>query len=70
MEHKYCCRKSRRGGIERVKLLIGAMAIGRKSTQSEESFQLREPAAPYKADFGAKKREIGPENTFLWSVIQ
>lgn len=26
--------------------------------------------APYKADFGAKKREIGPENTFFWSVIQ
>ena len=59
-----------RNFVERVKLLMGAMAIGRKSTQSGESFQLREPAGPYKADFGAKKREIGSENTFFWSVIQ
>ena len=59
-----------RSFVERVKLLMGALAIGRKSTQSGESFQLREPAAPYKADFGVKKRNIGPENTFLWSVIQ
>ncbi len=59
-----------RNFVERVKLLMGAMAIGRRSTRSGESFQLREPAAPYKADFGAKKREIGPENTFFWSVIQ
>jgi hypothetical protein len=49
---------------------MGALATGRKSTQSGESFQLREPAAPYKADFGVKNRNIGPENTFLWSVIQ
>jgi REP element-mobilizing transposase RayT len=59
-----------RSFVERVKLLMGALAIGRKSTQSGESFQLREPSAPYKADFGVKKRNIGPENTFLWSVIQ
>ena len=59
-----------RSFVERVKLLMGALAIGRKSTQSGESFQLREPAAPYKAAFGVKKRNIGPENTFLWSVIQ
>ncbi len=59
-----------RSFVERVKLLMGALAIGRKGTQSGESFQLREPAAPYKADFGAKKCDIGSESTFFWSVIQ
>ena len=45
-----------RSFVERVKSLMGALAIGRKSTESGESFHLREPLAPYKADFGAKKR--------------
>ncbi len=56
--------------VEKVKLLMGALGIGRKSTEAGDSYQLREPAASYKADFGAKKRDIGPENTFSWSVIQ
>jgi REP element-mobilizing transposase RayT len=59
-----------RSFVERVKSLMGALAIGRKSTEVGDSYQLREPAASYKADFEAKKRDIGLENTFFWSVIQ
>jgi putative transposase len=54
--------------VERVKSLMGALAIGRKSTEAEDSYQLREPAVPYIAHFSGKKNDIGPENTFFWDV--
>jgi len=44
------------------------MAIGRKRTEAGESYQLREPAVPYRTHFGAKKSDIGPENTCFWNV--
>ncbi len=59
-----------RNFVERVKSLMGALAIGRKSTESGESFQLREPAVPYGAYFVAKKGNIGPENTYFWDGSQ
>ncbi len=49
--------------VERVKSLMEALAIGRESAEGVESYQLR-PAVPYGAHFGAKKRDIGPENTY------
>jgi len=55
--------------VERVKSLMGALAIGRKSTEAEESYQLREPAVPYGAHLGAKKSNIEPENTHFWGDI-
>ena len=68
-------RKSRKGiavgnrsFVERVKSLMGALAIGRKSTEAGDSYQLREPAVPYIAHFGGKKGDIGLENTWLWDV--
>ena len=54
-----------RSFVERVKFLMGVLAIGRKSTEAEDSYQLREPAALYIAHFGVKKDDIGPENTWL-----
>ncbi|MBW1851892.1 MAG: hypothetical protein JRJ15_10760 [Deltaproteobacteria bacterium] len=57
-----------RGFIERIKSLMGVLAIGRKSTKAEESYQLRESPVPYGAHFGAKKGDIGPENTLFWDV--
>ena len=57
-----------RSFVERVKSLMGALAVGRKSTKVGDSYQLREPAALYKADFGAKKRDIGPKNAYFWDV--
>ena len=48
---------------ERVKELMGVLAIGRKSTGDGETYQFREAAAPYAVHFGAKKSNIEPENT-------
>jgi len=47
---------------------MGILAIGRKSTKAEELYQLRESPVPYGAHFGAKKDDIGPENTYFWDV--
>jgi REP-associated tyrosine transposase len=58
-----------RGFVERVKSLMGVLAIGRRSIETGESYQLREPAVPYGAHFGGKKRDIEPENTYFWDVI-
>jgi hypothetical protein len=58
------------GGVERVKSLMGVLAIGRKNIEAGESYQLRESAIPNGAHFGAKKRDIGPGNTYYWNVIQ
>lgn len=55
--------------VEKIKSLMGVMAIGRKTTEIGESFQLREPVAPYIAHFGVKKRDIGPENAYFWDDI-
>ena len=41
---------------------LGALALGRKSIEAGESYQLREPSIPYSAHFGVKKGDIGPEN--------
>ena len=57
-----------RSFVERVKSLMGALAIGRKSTEAGDSYQLREPAVPYIAYFGGKKGDIGSENTWLWDI--
>jgi putative transposase len=34
--------------------------------EAGESFQLKEVQYPYIAHFGAKKSEIGTQNTFVW----
>ena len=33
--------------------------------EAGESYQLRGPSIPYGAHFGAKKGDIGPENTYF-----
>ena len=48
---------------------MGTLAIGRKSTGDGESYELREPAVPYRPHFGVKKSDIGPENAYIWRVI-
>jgi len=57
-----------RGFVDRVKSILGALALGRKSIEAGESYQLREPSIPYGARFGGKKGDIGPENTYFWNV--
>jgi len=56
--------------VERVKSLMGGLAIGRKSVEAGESYQLREPAASYGTHFRAKKCNIEAENSYFWNVIQ
>ena len=57
-----------KGFVDRVKSILGVMALGRKSIEAGESYQLREPSIPYGANFGVKKGDIGPENTYFWNV--
>ena len=52
--------------IQNVKLLMGGMALGRKVLETGESFQLKEGQNPYFAHFGAKKIDIGAQNTYFW----
>lgn len=40
------------------------MELGRKVLEAGESFQLKEVQYPYIANFGAKKSEIGVQNTY------
>ena len=58
-----------RGFVDRVKSLMEIFAVGRKSIGIGDSYQLREPSIPYGAHLGAKKCDIGPENTYFWDII-
>ncbi len=42
----------------------GVQALGRKTIESGESHQLREPSIQYVAHFGVKKSDIGSKNTY------
>jgi len=44
---------------------MGGMALGRKVLEKEESFQLKEGQNPYIAHFGAKKIDMGAQNTYF-----
>ena len=57
-----------RGFVDRVKSILGVLALGRKTIESGESHQLREPSVPYVAHFGVKKSDIAPKNTYFWNV--
>ena len=52
----------------RIKDIMGVLAGGRKSVESGDSYQLREPPMPYIAPFEVKKGDIGPDNTCLWDI--
>ena len=58
-----------RGFVDKVKFMLGAQALGRKSIEAGGSYQLREPSTPYNnSHFVVKKGIIGPENTYFWNV--
>jgi len=57
-----------KGFVEKVKSIMGVLAIGRKSIEAGKSYQLREPSIPYGFHFGVKKDDIGPGNTYFWDV--
>ena len=56
------------GFIDRVKSMMGVLAIGRKNIGAKDGYQLREPAAVYNTHFEGEKYDIGVENTYLWDV--
>ena len=57
-----------RGFVDRVKPILGALALGRKSIEAGGSYHLREPSIPYVAHFGFKKGDIGPKDNYFWNV--
>jgi len=57
-----------RGFVDRVKSILGALALGRKNIEAGKSYQLREPSVPYNVYLGGKKSDIGSENTYFWNV--
>jgi hypothetical protein len=54
--------------FERVKSLKGVLAIGRKSIEAGESYQIRKPPVSYRAHFGVEKSDIGYENNYYLDV--
>jgi hypothetical protein len=57
-----------RGFVESVKSILGILAKGRQSIETEGVYQLRESSVPYGGDFGPKNDDIAPENTYFWDV--
>jgi putative transposase len=55
--------------VDRVRSLMGVLAIGRKTVGAGESCQLRKPAIAYGAHFGGRKCDIGLKNTCVWDDI-
>jgi len=46
-------------GFVKVKSILGALVLGRKSIEAEESDQLREPAVAYSVHCGVKNNNTG-----------
>ncbi len=47
---------------------MGMLALGRKTIEAGESYQLCDSSIPYFSFFGDKKGDIGPKNTYFWNV--
>jgi putative transposase len=54
--------------VEKLKALLGFRARGRKILEGDGGYQVRDESAGYNAFFEAEKEDIGPENTYLWSI--
>jgi hypothetical protein len=52
--------------IENVKTRPGSKAKGRDVLEGSGAYQLRESSSIYRANFRAKKEDIGLENTYFW----
>jgi len=52
----------------KVKSLLGFRVKGGEVIEAGEAYQVREGPVSYNAPFGAKKEDIGPENTYFWNV--
>ncbi len=57
-----------KGFVEYVKSALSALAKGRESKEAGDSYQLREPSAPYGEHFGVKNEDIGADNAYFWDI--
>ncbi len=57
-----------KGFVEYVKSALSALAKGREPKEAGESYELREPSAPYGKHFGVKNEDIGADNAYFWDI--
>jgi hypothetical protein len=55
--------------VAATKQLLGSKAKGRQVIGENETYELREAAAPYRAHFDLKNSVLRPENTYFWNAI-
>ena len=55
--------------IEATIKRLGIKAIGRKIARGDKSYELREPAVPYGANFAPENGFLRLENTYFWADI-
>jgi len=48
---------------------LGVLAKGRRIHESDEEFHLREEMGTYNNVFDGKYVDIGPSNTYYWSLL-
>ena len=51
----------------RTKHLLGVKAKGRAVLSIGDMYEVREPEAGYRVDFGLEKNDIGVENAYSWN---
>jgi len=56
--------------VEMTKERLGIEAKGRRVTAQNSSYELREPAAPYRDVFGVKNGLLRFQNAYFWDEIQ
>jgi hypothetical protein len=56
-----------KGFVEYIKSALSALAKGRESKEAGDSYQLREPSAPYGEHFGVENEDIGLQNAYFWN---
>ena len=52
---------------ERTKHLLGVKAKGRAVRSIGDTYEVREPEAGYRTDFGLEKNDIGVEHAYSWN---
>lgn len=55
-----------RSFIETTMKRLGVKALGRKVYGNNEGFEIREQAAPYRANFAPENGSLSPKNTYFW----
>ena len=55
-----------RSFIETTMKRLEVKALGRKVYGNNEGFEIREQAAPYRANFAPENGSLSPKNTYSW----